>query len=63
MVYKPWSRDGLKVETRPLIEGLPSIEVGLVYKNDAPANPPLEALKGFLRLAISLDGMDITGPN
>lgn len=55
VAYRPWSREGLKVETRPLLEGLPTIEVGLVYKRRAPLNPALEALKGFLRLAISLD--------
>lgn len=55
--YRPWSREGLKVETRPLIEGLPTIEVGLVYKRQAPLSPALEAMKGFLRLAISLEGM------
>lgn len=55
--YRPWSREGLKVETRPLLEGLPTIEVGLVHKRNAPPNAALEALKGFLRLAISLEGM------
>jgi DNA-binding transcriptional LysR family regulator len=55
VVYKPWSREGLKIEARPLIDGLPSIEVGLVYKKDAPSNPCLDALKGFLKLAIGLD--------
>lgn len=55
--YRAWSREGLKIETRPLVEGLPTIEVGLIYKRNAPANPALEALKGFLRLAISLEGL------
>jgi DNA-binding transcriptional LysR family regulator len=55
--YRPWSREGLKVETRPLIDGLPTIEVGLVFKRQAQNNPALEALKGFLRVAISLDGI------
>ena len=54
--YRPWSREGLKVEARPLLEGLPVIEVALVFKRDAPPSPALEALKGFMRLAISLDG-------
>jgi DNA-binding transcriptional LysR family regulator len=57
VVYRPWSREGLKIEARPLIEGLPSIEVGLAYKKNAPSHPALEALKGFLKLAISLDGI------
>lgn len=56
VAYRAWSREGLKVETRPLLEGLPTIEVGLVYRRDPPADAALQALKGFLRLAISLEG-------
>lgn len=63
VAYRPWSREGLKVEARPLreVDSLPVIEVALVFKRDAPPSPALEALKGFLRLAISLDGSRVTG--
>ena len=55
VAYRPWSREGLRVEARPLSDGLPTIEIALVMKRDEQPSPALKALKAFLRLAISID--------
>jgi DNA-binding transcriptional LysR family regulator len=57
VAYRPWSREGFKIETRPLLEGLPSIDIGLVHQrgNDSA---PLQALLNFLKLAVNLQGFN-----
>lgn len=56
VTYRPWSREGLRVEARPLVDSLPTIEIALAMKRGEPASPALLALRAFLKLAISIDG-------
>ncbi|WP_426149552.1 LysR family transcriptional regulator [Pseudomonas sp. DC3000-4b1] len=51
MVYRPWSLEGRKVEARPLSEGIPPLELGLVWAPDADFSPAATAFKQFLSTA------------
>ncbi|MFN7857277.1 MAG: LysR family transcriptional regulator [Acidovorax sp.] len=48
--YRPFSMEGLRVETRPLDDGLPSIEIGLAWSPRRPMTPATEIFKTFMQL-------------
>ena len=51
MVYRPWSLDGQRIETRVIDEGVPSMDVGLAWKRDAEADAACGAFTDFMRYA------------
>ena len=53
VVYRPFSSEGLRIETRSLMNGLPSIEIGLAWSIKQPLSPAAEALKAFIELTFS----------
>jgi DNA-binding transcriptional LysR family regulator len=48
MVYRPWSLEGKKIEARPILDVVPDLEVGLIWKPDAALDTPANAFKQFL---------------
>lgn len=50
VAYRPFSREGLRIDTRPVQEGLPPIEIGLVWRRDTVLPPAVTAFKSFMEL-------------
>ena len=48
MVYRPWSLEGKKIEARPILDVVPCMEVGMLWKRGAELAAPAEALRQFL---------------
>lgn len=53
MVYRPWSLEGQRIETRVLAETVPSMDVGLAWRRDAALSPATRAFKDFMSLALA----------
>jgi DNA-binding transcriptional LysR family regulator len=53
MVYRPWSLEGQRIETRVLAEDVPSMDVGLAWRRDATLSPATAAFKDFMSLALA----------
>ena len=51
MVYRPWSLDGQRIETRVIDEGVPSMDVGLAWKRDVAFDTAGKAFCDFMRFA------------
>lgn len=56
MVYRPWSLEGQRIETRRLAEEVPSMDVGLAWRRGAVMSPATRALRDFLSLAFTGSG-------
>jgi DNA-binding transcriptional LysR family regulator len=48
MVFRPWSLEGKRIEARPILDGVPPMEVGALWHPDGLSNTPAEALQQFL---------------
>lgn len=48
MVYRPWSLEGKKIEARPILDLVPDMEVGLLWRRGEELARPAEALRQFL---------------
>jgi DNA-binding transcriptional LysR family regulator len=59
VAYRPFSREGLRIDTRPLQEGLPPIEIGLAWQRGRELPPAVAAFKGFLELTYNGPGMGV----
>ncbi len=57
VIYRPFSSEGLRIETRPLMNGLPSIEIGLAWDIDHPLSASANALKAYMDLTFSGPGL------
>lgn len=53
MVYRPWSLDGRKIHARPLVDAVPDMEVGMLYRSEATLQPAAKALRRFVLMACS----------
>ena len=53
MVYRPWSLEGQRIETRNLIDPVPTMDVGLVWKRGAELSPSAQALHEFFSLTFN----------
>lgn len=47
MVYRPWSLDAQRIETRDVADPVPSMDVGVVWSGDRPSGPPARAFTDF----------------
>lgn len=54
VIYRPFSSEGLRIERRPLFEGLPPIEIGLVWPAERGLTGAVAAFSSFMQL--TLDG-------
>ncbi|NMG42191.1 LysR family transcriptional regulator [Aromatoleum toluvorans] len=48
MVYRPWSLEGKKIEARPILDVVPDMEVGLIWRHDGTLERPADAFRQFL---------------
>lgn len=48
MVYRPWSLEGRRIESRPLAESIPSMDVGLLWRQEEEFSEAAQALQQFL---------------
>lgn len=48
MVYRPWSLEGKKIEARPILDVVPDMEVGLIWRLDDTLDQPANAFRQFL---------------
>ena len=51
MVFRPWSLEGQRIETRVLESEIPTMDVGLAWRRDAEPSPATRAFHDFLSLA------------
>jgi DNA-binding transcriptional LysR family regulator len=47
-VYRPWSLEGRRIETRDIVEYVPSLDIGLAWNPDHPLPPAAESFPTFL---------------
>lgn len=59
VAYRPFSREGLRIDTRPLQEGLPPIEIGMVWQRGRELPPAVAAFKSFMELTYNGPGMGV----
>lgn len=50
MVYRPWSLEGDKLESREIAGAIPSMDVGLAWARDAAPSGPAQAFIEFCRM-------------
>lgn len=53
MVYRPWSLEGQRIETRLVEDDIPTMDVGLAWKNGHVSSPATDAFRDFLRFALT----------
>ncbi|HUG62846.1 MAG TPA: LysR family transcriptional regulator [Methylomirabilota bacterium] len=51
MVFRPWSLEGQRIETRVIESDIPTMDVGLAWRRDQPLSPATRAFHDFLSLA------------
>lgn len=60
MVYRPWSLEGQRIETRLIEDDIPTMDVGLTWRRDAAMTPATQAFHDFLSLAYTGGGQALT---
>ena len=60
MVYRPWSLEGQRIETRLLLDDIPTMDVGLAWVRGRPMEPATRAFHDFLALAFTGGGQSLT---
>jgi len=50
MVYRPWSLDGDRIETRPIIENIPTMDTGLIWKKNKTPSHEAKLFIDFCRM-------------
>ena len=53
MVYRPWSLEGQRLETRVLEDDIPTMDVGLAWCRNATPAPATRAFHEFMSLAFT----------
>ncbi|MEX0758778.1 MAG: LysR family transcriptional regulator [Tistlia sp.] len=48
MVYRPWSLEGQRIETRSLEDRVPSMDAGVAWRRDARLAPPARAFLDYM---------------
>lgn len=59
MVYRPWSLEGQRIETRLLVDEIPTMDVGLAWHRDRAMTPASRAFHDFLLLAFTGGGQSL----
>ena len=54
MVYRPWSLEGRRLELRELVEPIPPMDVGLVWRRDASFTPEMTAFRDYFRTHVMM---------
>jgi DNA-binding transcriptional LysR family regulator len=58
MVYRPWSLEGQRIETRSLVADIPTMDVGVVWNPQAEQSIAARAFRDFLGLTFNGPGHD-----
>jgi DNA-binding transcriptional LysR family regulator len=53
MVFRPWSLEGNRIEARPVLDAIPQMDAGMIWKKDATLSAQAVALQQFLIHACS----------
>lgn len=61
MVYRPWSLEGQRIETRDPLDEIPTMDVGLAWTRDRILSPAARAFHDFLSLAFTGGGQVLAG--
>jgi DNA-binding transcriptional LysR family regulator len=56
MVYRPWSLDGDKIETRPLIDDIPTMDTGLIWSKTKALSQEARLFVDFCRMKYTSGG-------
>ncbi len=48
MVYRPWSLEGHRVETKNVLQDVPTMDVGVAWRHDAPLSLPSRTFRDFV---------------
>ncbi len=48
MVYRPWSLEGYRVETKPVTEDIPTMDVGVAWCRDSHLTLPVRSFRDFV---------------
>jgi len=59
VAYRPFSSEGLRIETRPLLDALPAIEIGLCWDPKRERSAPVDALRAFFQLTFGGPGSGV----
>jgi DNA-binding transcriptional LysR family regulator len=60
MVYRPWSLEGRRIETAEIVDDVPAMDVGLVWRRNADFTPAMSAFRSYFR---SFFGTPQIGPS
>ena len=53
LIYRPWSLEGQRIETRIIEDEVPSMDVGLAWGREAALSDATEAFRNFMRFAVT----------
>jgi DNA-binding transcriptional LysR family regulator len=59
VIYRPFSSEGLRIETRPLLDGLPAIEIGLAWDAKREQSVPVDVFRAFMQLTFGGPGAGV----
>lgn len=54
MLYRAWSLEGRKIEVRPIVDAIPPMELGLIWRSSAGLNSVATAFQQFLISAVDV---------
>jgi molybdate transport repressor ModE-like protein len=60
MIYRPWSLEAQRIETRQIADSVPSMDVGIVWKSGRALSPAAQALVDFLVGAFAGPGRQLS---
>jgi DNA-binding transcriptional LysR family regulator len=53
LIYRPWSLEGQRIETRVIEDEVPSMDVGLAWRRDTKLSEAAKAFCDFMRFAVA----------
>ncbi|MCL2893333.1 LysR family transcriptional regulator [Brenneria tiliae] len=60
LVYRPWSLEGRRIETRSLQDVVHPMSVGLAWHRDAVFTPPMQAIREYFRSAFLTPQLNVS---
>jgi DNA-binding transcriptional LysR family regulator len=61
MVYRPWSLEGRRLETAEIVDEVPAMDVGLVWRRNAPFTPVMNAFRNYFRGLVGTPQIGVAG--
>ncbi|MDH6261750.1 LysR substrate-binding domain-containing protein [Bradyrhizobium sp. BR13661] len=52
LIYRPWSHEGQRIETRVIEDQVPTMDVGLVWRRDTKMPTAAKAFRDYMRFAV-----------